>query len=370
MAEVKVVGLWKRFGDVEAVKGITFEVKEGEFAVMLGPSGCGKTTTLRCIAGLERPDEGDILFNGRRVNELRPSQRNIAFVFQFYALYPHLTVWDNIAFPLKAEKLPKEEIRRRVEEVLEMLDLKGLERRKPKELSAGQKQRVALGRAMVRRPEVFLLDEPLSNLDAKLRERMRGELKKLQRKLGATTIYVTHDQIEAMSMADKIIVMNEGKIQQIGTPHEVYHNPANLFVANFIGSPGMNFIRCRYDREGGRLRDESGGIEIPLSEIAREKLGSISTDEVIIGVRPEAIEFHPGPSPRAIEAGVYLVEPLGSVNVVNLEVGGEVIKAVAEPGFSPSVDEKVWISFKEVSLFDGRGGDSIGAMGGEELWRR
>ncbi|MCX7667961.1 MAG: ABC transporter ATP-binding protein, partial [Atribacterota bacterium] len=228
MAAVRVENLWKRYGKVEAVKGISFEVREGEFTVLLGPSGCGKTTTLRCIAGLELPNEGKIYFDTEDVTPLSPSARNIAFVFQLYALYPHLSVYDNIAFPLRAEGLPKEEVKKRVDEVVRLLQIQDLLQLKPRKLTSGQKQRVALGRAIVRRPRVFLLDEPLSNIDAKLREVTRGELKKLQKSIGATTIYVTHDQLEAMTMGDRIVVMKDGIIQQVGAPLEIYDNPNNV----------------------------------------------------------------------------------------------------------------------------------------------
>jgi len=371
MAAVQVKKLRKTFGKVEAVKDISFEVDDGEFAVMLGPSGCGKTTTLRCIAGLERPDRGDILFDGERVNDLTPAQRNIAFVFQFYALYPHLTVRDNVAFPLRAEGLSKEEIKRRVDEVLELLEIEDVAAEKPRSLTADQRQRTALGRAIVRRPRVFLLDEPLSNLDAKLRERMRGELKRLQRDLGITTIYVTHDQIEAMSMADKIIVMNEGLIQQIGTPREVYHSPANLFVANFIGSPGMNFIRCRYVREEGKLIGDGKAFTIPVSREIREHLNGLSDTGVILGIRPENIELCPKTEgDRSLEVVVDLLEPMGSSNIINLMVGDQMIKAISTPDFKPEKGERLSISLREVCLFDPQTGQAFASVEGEKLWQR
>ncbi|HID57076.1 TPA: ABC transporter ATP-binding protein [Candidatus Poribacteria bacterium] len=371
MAKVRVERLRKTFGKVEAVKDISFEVDDGEFAVMLGPSGCGKTTTLRCIAGLERPDRGDILFDGERVNGLTPSQRNIAFVFQFYALYPHLTVRDNVAFPLRAERLSREEIRRRVDEVLKLLEIEDVADRKPRSLTADQRQRTALGRAIVRRPRVFLLDEPLSNLDAKLRERMRGELKRLQRNLGITTIYVTHDQIEAMSMADKIIVMNEGLIQQIGSPGEVYHSPANLFVANFIGSPGMNFIRCRYLGDEGKLIGDGNAFAISLSREIMEHLDALSDTEVILGVRPENIEIRPkAEGDRSVEVTVELLEPMGSSNIINLMMGDQMIKAISAPDFKPERGELLSVSFKEICLFDAQTGRAFVSLEGERIWRR
>ncbi|RLE58654.1 MAG: sugar ABC transporter ATP-binding protein, partial [Thermoprotei archaeon] len=233
MAKVSVKDLLKKFGNVIAVNKISFEVNDGEFVVLLGPSGCGKTTTLRLIAGLETPDGGEIWIGDKLVNDLPPKDRDVAMVFQNYALYPHMKVYDNLAFPLRLRKLPKDKIDRKVREVAKLLRIDNLLDRYPRQLSGGQQQRVALGRALVREPHVFLMDEPLSNLDAKLRVYMRAELKRLQRELGITTIYVTHDQAEAMTMADRIVVMNEGKIQQIGTPSELYYKPANLFVAGF-----------------------------------------------------------------------------------------------------------------------------------------
>jgi multiple sugar transport system ATP-binding protein len=242
MARVQTRGLRKYFGEVRAIDGVDLDVKDGEFLVLLGPSGCGKTTLMRTIAGLEEPTEGEILIGGRVVNDLPPRLRRIAMVFQSYALYPHKTAFKNIAFPLEAERMKRETIKEKVEWSAKMFGIEGLLNRKPRELSGGEKQRVARARALVRDPDVFLLDEPLSNLDAKLRHSARDELKRLQRKVGTTTIYVTHDQIEAMGMGDRIAVMHQGKIRQIGTPREIYHEPADTFVATFVGSPPMNLI--------------------------------------------------------------------------------------------------------------------------------
>ncbi len=259
MAEIKLEHITKRFAEVVAVDDVNLEIHDQEFVVFLGPSGCGKTTTLRAIAGLECPDEGDIFIDGTRVNALPPADRDIAFVFQFYALYPHLTVYDNIAFPLKAVKVPKSEIQERVKEVATILQIQAMLDRKPSHLSGGEMQRVALGRAMVRRPKAFLMDEPMSNLDAKLRVDMRAELKRLQRRLGATTIFVTHDQVEAMSMADRIVIMDQGRLQQIGTPQEVYNQPQTIFVAQFMGSPSMNLIRGTVRSQAALNSDSTGG---------------------------------------------------------------------------------------------------------------
>ena len=264
MSKVKVVNLVKRFDKTIAVDGVSFDVRDGEFIILLGPSGCGKTTTLRCIAGLETPDEGEIYIDDRLVNDLPPKDRDIAMVFQSYALYPHMTVYGNLAFPLKMRKLPKDEIDKKVREVAKLLRIEELLDRKPRQLSGGQQQRVALGRALVRTPKVFLMDEPLSNLDAKLRVYMRAELKKLQRDLKITTIYVTHDQAEAMAMADRIAVMNKGKILQYSEPNHVYEKPANLFVAGFIGSPPMNFIKASIVEKDSRIILDAGFFQYEL----------------------------------------------------------------------------------------------------------
>src|SRR6185436_14374123 len=254
MANVVYEGVTKVFRDgTRAVDQLDLEIPDGEFMVLVGPSGCGKTTALRMLAGLEDVSDGAIRIGGRVVNEFSPRSRDIAMVFQSYALYPHLTVYDNIAFALKIKKTPKEEIRRRVEEAARILDLEPLLKRKPRALSGGQRQRVAMGRAIVRQPQAFLMDEPLSNLDAKLRVQMRADIKKLQSDLGVTTIYVTHDQVEAMTMGDSVAVMRKGELQQVAPPEELYDHPVNLFVAGFIGSPAMNMVEARVDRRDGRL---------------------------------------------------------------------------------------------------------------------
>ena len=323
MADVRVENLTKHFDEVVAVSNLSLAVRDKEFMVVLGPSGCGKTTTLRAIAGLEQPDEGSIYIDDTPVNDLPPADRDVAFVFQFYALYPHMTVFDNMAFPLKAVKTPKQEIGARVNEVAAVLQIENLLSRTPGKLSGGEMQRVALGRAMVRRPKVFLMDEPLTNLDAKLRTEMRAELKRLQKDLGATTIYVTHDQLEAMSMGDKIAVMRDGAAQQIGTPAEVYDHPASLFVAGFVGSPTMNLLDCTYVQEGGRSFLRAGAsnfkMEIPAS------LGKIVQDtatgpQLILGIRAEDIFVREEAAGDTIQAEVYVVEPLGSENIVDFKV--------------------------------------------------
>ena len=331
MAEVVLKGVWKQFGEVTAVRDMNLRVRDGEFMILLGPSGCGKTTTLRMIAGLEEPTRGQIYIGGQLVADpergifVPPKDRDIAMVFQSYALYPHMTVYDNIAFPLKLRRVPRQEIDRRVREVAEMLGLTELLNRKPRELSGGQRQRVALGRAIVRKPKVFLMDEPLSNLDAKLRVRMRAELKKLQRQLGVTTIYVTHDQVEAMTMGDRIAVINQGVLQQVGTPEEVYNKPANTFVAGFIGSPPMNFLDATITEDGFA---DFGEFKLKLLpdqlEVLRER--NLVGKEVIFGIRPEDIYDAMFaqvkiPGENMTRAIVEIIENLGSEKIVHLRVG-------------------------------------------------
>src|SRR6202047_1989280 len=253
MAEVALHNVKKRFDEVDAVRGVSLQIPDKEFVVLVGPSGCGKSTTLRMIAGLEEVTSGDIVIGGDVVNDVPPKDRDIAMVFQNYALYPHMTVFENMSFGLKLRRIPKPEIKARVEKAAKILDITDLLGRRPKQLSGGQRQRVAMGRAIVRNPKVFLFDEPLSNLDAKLRVQMRIEIKKVHQKVRTTTVYVTHDQVEAMTLADRVVVMNHGRIEQIGTPNELYHKPATRFVASFIGSPAMNFIPCRLEDVGGKL---------------------------------------------------------------------------------------------------------------------
>ncbi|ASJ10264.1 glycerol-3-phosphate ABC transporter ATP-binding protein [Thermococcus sp. P6] len=337
MAGVRLVNVWKQFGDFTAVKDMNLQVKDGEFMILLGPSGCGKTTTLRMIAGLEEPTKGQIYIGDNLVADpeeggfVPPKDRDIAMVFQSYALYPHMTVYDNIAFPLKLRKVPKQEIDQRVREVAEMLGLTELLKRKPRELSGGQRQRVALGRAIVRKPQAFLMDEPLSNLDAKLRVKMRAELKRLQKQLDVTTIYVTHDQVEAMTMGDRVAVINAGVLQQVGTPDEVYNKPANTFVAGFIGSPPMNFIDATLTPEGFvdfgdfRLKLLPGQFEVLEEE-------NLVGREVIFGVRPEDIYDAMFaevkiPGENMVTAEVDIVENLGSEKIAHLRVGGVVFLA-------------------------------------------
>src|SRR5881394_2467880 len=267
MAQVSLRKVVKYYDDVEAVSAIDLDIADKEFVVLVGPSGCGKSTTLRMIAGLEDITGGEIAVDGEVVNDVPPKDRDIAMVFQNYALYPHMTVYENMSFGLRLKKFPKEEIDKRVQEAARILDIKELLERKPRQLSGGQRQRVAMGRAIVRDPKVFLFDEPLSNLDAKLRVQMRTEIKKVHQKVRTTTVYVTHDQVEAMTLADRVVVMNHGCIEQIGTPNDLYHNPATRFVAGFIGSPAMNFVPCRLEETAGALRLRlHGDISLPVPQ--------------------------------------------------------------------------------------------------------
>jgi multiple sugar transport system ATP-binding protein len=356
MATVTVEKMTKRFGDVVAVRDLDLKVEDHEFMVFLGPSGCGKTTTLRCISGLEKPEGGTIRIGDTVVNNMSPAIRDIAMVFQFYALYPHKNAYENIAFPLQARRLPKSEIERRVGDVAKVLHIEHLLQRKPRQLSGGEQQRVALGRAMVRRPQVFLMDEPLTNLDAKLRSEMRAELKRLQKDLNATTVYVTHDQMEAMSMGDRIAVMRHGGIEQLGTPDEVYNHPASLFVAGFVGSPAMNLLPAEYtDGASPQLSMGNGAMTIPVgpkwaSAIRERASGKTFT----FGIRSEDIALHTEPGPDRLPTEVYVMEPLGDVNLFDLKVGDHIVKAKTLPNFRLKIGDKVWMKPEpeKMHLFD------------------
>jgi len=332
MAEVSLKGVSKSFGTVEVLKDINLDVEDGAFVVFVGPSGCGKSTLLRLIAGLEKTTTGDIFIGGRRVNDVPPAERKIAMVFQSYALYPHMSVYKNMAFGLKYAKAGREEIDQRVRQAAETLQLTPYLRRYPRDLSGGQRQRVAIGRAIVREPAVFLFDEPLSNLDAALRINTRIEIAKLHRALGATTIYVTHDQVEAMTLASKIVVINKGQIEQIGTPLDLYHRPAKLFVAGFIGSPQMNFVKAKIVGADGGLTaklDVGGEVRLPP---APAKAG----DVVTLGVRPENLSDQPGGDFR-VAGAVDAVEHLGESSLVHMHLDDGTVVVVRTPGDSAVV---------------------------------
>ena len=344
----------KRFGAVSAVANLTLAVENGELLVLLGPSGCGKTTSLRMLAGLERITSGQIRIGDRVVNELPPRSRDIAMVFQSYALYAHLSVFENLAYPLRVRKMKKAEIERRVKEVAAVVQIGELLGRKPREISGGQRQRVALGRAIIRRPSVFLMDEPLSNLDAKLRLHTRGELKRFQRDLATTTIYVTHDQAEAMTLADRVAIMNHGMLQQVGPPKEVYRSPANMFVAGFLGSPPMNFLRLELGREEGGLSLTGLGVRMALDDTWDGRLGAAAARAVVLGFRPEDVVVAARPVPGAIEGEVYLVEDLGNDRYVDVRVGGQLVVTRLAAGLEPSIGDRLWLTpdANRAHLFD------------------
>ncbi len=356
MAEIRLEHVVKRFDNVEAVKDLSLTIADGSFTVLVGPSGCGKTTTLRLIAGLETITSGRIFIGDQDVTHLEPKDRNVAMVFQNYALYPHLTVWENIAFGLMARKVPKPEIEKRVQRAAAMLGIGNLLKRKPRQLSGGQQQRVAIGRAIVRNPNVFLFDEPLSNLDAKLRVEMRTELLKLHRELGSTAVYVTHDQEEAMTMGDEIVVMEGGVIQQKGTPREIYFHPRNRFVAGFIGSPAMNML-------AGRLRQGEF-----VSETLRVPLGAGGPErDVILGIRPEDVQL-PGVLPPERETPpvtvtVEVIELLGARAIVTLLLDGQEIRAVIEERHLERLQEgeptQVVFDRERLHLFDAQSGERL-----------
>jgi multiple sugar transport system ATP-binding protein len=374
MATVKLENITKRFGDLIALDDITLDIQDQEFFVLLGQTGAGKTTTLRCIAGLDKPEEGTIYLGDVSVNDKTPAERDVAFVFQSHILYPHLSVYENMAFPLHPRKLSAEEIDRRVRDIAQMLHIEHLLMRTPNQLSGGETQRVGLGRAMVRRPQVFLMDEPISNLDAKLRAEMRSEIRWRQQELGTTTFYVTHDQTEAMSMADRIAVLEAGKIQQLGTPSDIYNHPANLFVAGFIGNPSMNCIPCDISSTNGELHlklthdlgtDNSVAIQDP--KISKTLNDSDSDRNLVFGAHPEDVVVSHQSIPNAFQTEVYSVEPLGAETIVELTLGTDtsgthtILKACTAPNFEAEIGQHLYITFvpERMHFFDKTTGDAI-----------
>jgi multiple sugar transport system ATP-binding protein len=333
MAQVVLKEVNKFYDSVQAVKDFNLQIRDREFVVFVGPSGCGKTTTLRMIAGLEAISSGDISIDGTVVNDLAPMDRDIAMVFQNYALYPHMSVYDNMAFGLKMRKFPRAEIGKRVKEAADILGIGDYLKRKPRQLSGGQRQRVALGRAIVRHPRVFLFDEPLSNLDAKLRVQMRVELKKLHLRLGTTAVYVTHDQVEAMTLGDRVVVMKDGLVQQVGEPLELYNRPANKFVAGFIGSPAMNFATVTLANGDGRLVAKNAGLEIEVPGSDVERLRPHVGRQLTLGVRPEDLHVAGDGDPAGLTfpSKVEVVEQLGSEILLDVRVGDETMVAAVEP---------------------------------------
>jgi multiple sugar transport system ATP-binding protein len=361
MASVTYEHVTKRFGDVVAVDDLDIHIEDKGFLVLVGPSGCGKTTALRLLAGLEEVSEGSIKIGDRVVNDVPPKDRDIAMVFQSYALYPHMTVYDNMAFGLKLRKMPKDEIKKRVQTAAEILGIEALLDRKPRQLSGGQRQRVALGRAIVREPKAFLLDEPLSNLDAKLRVQTRAEISKLHQRLETTFIYVTHDQIEAMTMASRIAVIKGGRLQQIDTPQRLYDDPVNVFVAGFIGSPAMNFFNAKLARADGGLVAEADGFQLPIPSGRTPAYGPYLGKPVIIGIRPEDVHdpsFVPARiTPASVEAKVDVSEMMGNEVFVYLTVGKSALVGRVDPrtGFKPGEKAQVSFNMDHMHLFDATG---------------
>jgi multiple sugar transport system ATP-binding protein len=355
MASVEVSNVRKSFGSLEVIHGVSISVEDGEFVILVGPSGCGKSTLLRMVAGLESITGGELRIDGRVVNNVPPKERDIAMVFQNYALYPQMTVAKNMSFSLELARRPKDEIAEKVNKAADILGLKPLLERYPRQLSGGQRQRVAMGRAIVRDPAVFLFDEPLSNLDAKLRVQMRAEIKALQQRLESTTIYVTHDQIEAMTMADKIVVLHDGVVEQIGTPLELYDRPANLFVAGFIGSPAMNFIKGRLDGGAPPVLVTVSGVKVPLGAAPRVTAGS----EIIMGVRPEHVSLG---GAHAMPAQIMVIEPTGYETQVIAKFAGQEIVCVFRERLSGRPGEGVALTFGgPLHFFDPQTGQAVAA---------
>ena len=361
MASVTLKNVYKVYsGNVTAVSDFNLEIADKEFVILVGPSGCGKSTTLRMIAGLEEITKGELYIGDTLSNDIAPKDRDIAMVFQNYALYPHMTVFDNMAFGLKLRKVPKDEIKRRVEEAAKILDISHLLDRKPKALSGGQRQRVALGRAIVRNPKVFLLDEPLSNLDAKLRAQMRTEISKLHQRLGTTFIYVTHDQTEAMTMGDRIVVMKDGFVQQVDTPQNLYDFPVNEFVAGFMGSPQMNFIDGTIEKDGADYKFHFGqyGIKIPADKNKDDVLKDYAGKNVVLGIRPENVHDEPEFLAKAtegiVESDVEVTELMGAETYLYLNCEGNAITARVEPTSTAKTGDriKIGLELSKLHLFD------------------
>ena len=371
MAEVLLQNVNKNFDEVYAVKDVNLSIRDKEFMVLVGPSGCGKTTTLRMVAGLESISSGRILIDDKVINDLPPMDRDIAMVFQNYALYPHMSVYDNMAFGLKMRKFDRADIAKRVQEAAEILGMQHLLKRKPRQLSGGQRQRVALGRAIVRHPQVFLFDEPLSNLDAKLRVQMRVELKKLHDRLGTTAIYVTHDQVEAMTLGDRVVVMSDGLVQQVGEPLELYNEPANRFVAGFLGSPAMNFATVTIRETDGAVWAEDDGIGIKVPGEIAGRLGRYAGKQVTMGIRPEDLHVATGADPAELgfDAAVEVVEKLGSEILLDVAVGSTPWWPRSSPSVRVNVHDRLRLALnpERLHFFDAtvRSGDLIRGGAGD-----
>ncbi len=358
MGQVVLKDINKFYDSVHAVKDFNLQIRDKEFVVFVGPSGCGKTTTLRMIAGLEAISSGDISIDGQVVNDLAPMDRDIAMVFQNYALYPHMSVHDNMAFGLKMRKFGRAEIGKRVKEAADILGIGELLKRKPRQLSGGQRQRVALGRAIVRHPRVFLFDEPLSNLDAKLRVQMRVELKKLHLRLGTTAIYVTHDQVEAMTLGDRVVVMKDGLVQQVGDPLELYNQPANKFVAGFIGSPAMNFATVTMVDGNGRITAKNAGLEIEVPGAHADRLRGHVGQQLTMGIRPENLHLASAADPEGLtfNSKVEVVEKLGSEILLDVRVGDDTMVAAVDPATGAKVQDNLRLAInpERLHFFDAK----------------
>jgi multiple sugar transport system ATP-binding protein len=358
VATVELEHLTLYYGKVLAVDDVSLRIEDKELCVLLGPTGCGKTSTMRMIAGLEKPTAGRVILDGRVINDLYPGDRDVAMVFQDYALYPHMTVRRQFAFPLQAKKFSAREIEQRIKETAAFLQMEDLLNRYPSELSVGQQQRVAIGRALIRKPKVFLMDEPLGQLDARMRADMRANLKALQQELGITTVYVTHDQVEAQSLGDRIVVMKLGVIQQVGTPQHIYNQPANLFVAGFIGTPSMNFMDCTLQPEDGAWRLTSQQLSLALPSGYTDKLKEVPAGrQLMLGIRPEHVRLMPEAAPEATSCQVFVVEPQSNEFVVGTKLGEQLIKARRDRrkmDFRPQVGQRIWLQFPvdKIHLFD------------------
>jgi multiple sugar transport system ATP-binding protein len=363
MSSIVVKNVTKKFKKITALDNVSLEIKDGEFFCILGPPGAGKTTLLRTIVGLEKSDEGEILIDNEVVNSVHPSQRDIAMIFQNLALYPDKTVFENIAFPLQQQKMSEEEIKPRVEKVAKQLKIDWLLDKIPSKLSGGERQRVAIGRAIVRQPKAYLMDEPLSNLDALLRLEMRVSLKELQTNLKETFVYVTHDQVEALSMGDRIALMDKGVVQQIDTPEAAYRYPKNTFAATIIGNPPMNFIKCSVKKEDGSITILQDAFSFrPESSAVADILSKNEQDKIIVGIRPEDIVIHETkPAAGAIAAKVYVYEPLGNETVVDVSIGDTVIKVLTDPDFYGDSGQEIWLTMntEKLHLFDYETGEVL-----------
>ncbi len=355
MAKLEILNLTKRFGHVTAVNDMTLSIADGEFFVLLGPNGAGKTTTLRCVAGLEKPEQGYIKLDDELMNGRSPAERNVAFVFQNYALYPRKTVFQNIAFPLEARRLSRERIGQRVREVANLLHIERLLDRRPAQLSGGEQQRVALGRALVRQARIYLMDEPVTNLDFKLRVEMRTEFKRLHDEFRHTLFYVTNDQTEAMSLADRLAVLHEGRLQQVGSPREVYDHPVNRFVARFIGFPRMNFLDGVLIAErAAQLRSPDGSWALPVPGRVRDAIRRAERERVLVGIRPEDLALSSKEEPASMVGNVFVTEPLGDRTIVDVQVGQDIIKVKASPDAHFEVGQSVWLipDLERLHVFD------------------